>query len=51
MSISADGKLYFRVGAHLLRFVLLDVDGTKPRIPSTPTRDPVSNHPIDDFDD
>ena len=51
LSISAEGKLYFRVGAHLLRFVLLDVDGTMPRIPSTPTRDPVSNHPIDDFDD
>ncbi len=51
LSISAECKLYFRVGAHLLRFVLLDVDGTKPRIPSTPTRDPVSNHPIDDFDD
>ena len=27
MSVNGDGKLYFRVGAHLLRFVLLDVDG------------------------
>jgi outer membrane receptor protein involved in Fe transport len=51
LSISAEGKLYFRVGAQLLRFVLLDVDGTMPHVPSTPTRDPVSNHPIDDFDD
>ena len=31
MGVSGDGKLYFRVGAHLLRFVLLDVDGSMPR--------------------
>ena len=49
MSVSGDGKLYFRVGAHLLRFVLLDVDGSMPRF-STPSRDSSNNH-IDDFDD
>ena len=49
MSVSGDGKLYFRVGAHLLRFVLLDVDGSMP-ILSTPSRDS-NNHAIDDFDD
>ena len=52
MGVSGDGnfKLYFRVGAHLLRFVLLDVDGTMP-ILSTPSRDTPNNHAIDDFDD
>ena len=50
MSVSGDGKLYFRVGAHLLRFVLLDVDGSMP-ILSTPSRDSSNNHAIDDFDD
>jgi hypothetical protein len=56
MSISADGRLYFRTGAHLLRFVLLDVDETLPCIlsESTPTKpnseDLLSNHAIDDFD-
>ena len=50
MSVSGDGKLYFRVGAHLLRFVLLDVDGSMPRF-STPSRDSSNNHAIDDFDD
>ena len=50
MSVSGDGKLYFRVGAHLLRFVLLDVDGSMPRF-STPPRDSSNNHAIDDFDD
>ena len=50
MSVSGDGKLYFRVGAHLLRFVLLDVDGSMPFF-STPSRDSFNNHAIDDFDD
>ena len=35
---------------HLLRFVLLDVDGSMP-ILSTPSRDSSNNHAIDDFDD
>jgi hypothetical protein len=43
--------MFFRVQAHLLRYVLLDVDGTMPRILSTPARDPFNNNPIDDFDD
>ena len=50
MCVSNDDKLYFKVGAHLLRFVLLDVDGTMP-ILSTPSRDASNNHAIDDFDD
>ena len=50
MSVNGDGKLYFRVGAHLLRFVLLDVDGSMP-VFSTPSRDSFNNHAIDDFDD
>jgi len=50
MSVSNDDKLYFKVGAHLLRFVLLDVDGTMP-ILLTPSRDASNNHAIDDFDD
>jgi hypothetical protein len=50
MGVSGDGKLYFRVGANLLRFVLLDVDGTMP-ILSTPSRDSSNNHAIGDFDD
>ncbi len=52
MSVSNDDKLYFKVGAHLLRFVLLDVDGTMPILSSsTPSRDASNNHAIDDFDD
>ena len=50
MSVSNEDKLYFKVAAHLLRFVLLDVDGTMP-ILSTPSRDASNNHAIDDFDD
>ena len=50
MSVNGDGKLYFRVGAHLLRFVLLDVDGSMPFF-STPSRDSFNKHAIDDFDD
>ena len=51
LSVSSEGRMYFRVQAHLLRYVLLDVDGTMPRILSTPARDPFNNNPIDDFDD
>jgi hypothetical protein len=46
MGVSGDGKLHFRVGAHLLRFVLLDVDGSMP-ILSAPSRDSTNNHAID----
>jgi len=51
LSVSNAGRMYFRVQAHLLRYVLLDVDGTIPHILSTPARDPFNNNPIDDFDD
>ena len=47
MGVSGDGKLQFRVGAHLLRFVLLDVDGSMP-ILSAPSRDSTNNHAICD---
>jgi len=51
LSFTAEGRLYYRVGAHLHRYTLLDVDGTLPRAMSTPSRDRLSGNPVDDFDD
>ena len=50
-SITSENKVFFRVQPVLLRYVLLDVDGTLPRRLSTPTRDPYCSNPPDDFDD
>ena len=46
LNFTAEGRLYYRVGAHLHRYALLDVDGTLPR-----SRDRLSGNPVDDFDD
>ncbi len=46
-----EGRLCYRVGTHLHRYTLLDVDGTLPRSMSTPSRDRLSGNPVDDFDD
>ena len=51
LNFTAEGRLYYRVGAHLHRYTLLDVDGTLPRSMSTPSRDRLSGNPVDDFDD
>jgi hypothetical protein len=51
LNFTAEGRLYYRVGAHLHRYTLLDVDGTLPRAMSTPSRDRLSGSPVDDFDD
>jgi hypothetical protein len=51
LNFTAEGRLYYRVGAHLHRYTLLDVDGTLPRSISTPSRDRLSVNPVDDFDD
>jgi hypothetical protein len=51
LNFTAEGRLYYRVGAHLHRYTLLDVDGTLPRAMSTPSRDRLSGNPVDDFDD
>jgi hypothetical protein len=50
-SITSEHKEFLRVQPHLLRYVLLDVDGSLPRRLSTPTRDPYCRNPPDDFDD
>ena len=50
-SITSENKVFLRVQPVLLRYVLLDVDGTLPRRLSTPTRDPYCSNPPDDFDD
>jgi hypothetical protein len=50
LNFTAEGRLYYRVGAHLHRYTLLDVDGTLPRAMSTPSRDRLSGSPVDDFD-
>ena len=50
-SITSENKVFLRVQPVLLRYVLLDVDGTLPRRISTPTRDPYCSNPPDDFDD
>ena len=42
LNFSAEGRLYYRIGAHLHRYTLLDVDGTLPRSRSTPSRDRLS---------
>jgi hypothetical protein len=51
LKFTAEGRLYYRVGTHLHRYTLLDVDGTLPRAMSTPSRDRLSGNPVDDFDD
>ena len=51
LNFTAEGRLYYRIGAHLHRYTLLDVDGTLPRSMSTPSRDRLSGNPVDDFDD
>jgi hypothetical protein len=50
-SITSENKVFIRVQPVLLRYVLLDVDGTLPRRLSTPTREPYCSNPPDDFDD
>ena len=45
LNFTAEGRLYYRSGAHL--HTLLDVDGTL----STPSRDRLSVNLVDDFDD
>ena len=50
-SITSENKVFLRVQPVLLRYVLLDVDGSLPRRLSTPTRDPYCSNPPDDFDD
>ena len=49
LSVSGEGETFFRVQTHLLRYVLLHVDGTLPRLIST-ARDPFNSNPVDDFD-
>jgi hypothetical protein len=44
-SITSENKVFLRVQPHLLRYVLLDVDGTLPRRLSTPMRDPSCSNP------
>ena len=51
LNFTAEGRLYYRIGAHLHRYTLLGVDGTLPRSMSTPSRDRLSGNPVDDFDD
>ncbi len=51
LNFTAEGRMYYRVGAHLHRYTLLDVDGTLPRSMSTPSRDRLSGNPVNDFDD
>ena len=53
LNFTAEGRLYYRIGAHLHRYTLrlLDVDGTLPRSISTPSRDRLSGNLVDDFDD
>ncbi len=54
LNFTAEGRLYCRVGAHLHRYTLLDVDGTLPRAMSAPSQDRLSGNPaagVDDFDD
>ncbi len=52
LNFTAEGRLYYRVGTHLHRYTLLDVDGTLPRSMSTLlSRDRLSGNPVDDFDD
>jgi hypothetical protein len=51
LKFTAEGRLYYRVGTHLHRYTLLDVDGTLPRSMSTLSRDRLSGNPVDDFDD
>ena len=51
LNFTAEGRLYYRIGAHLHRYTLLDVDVTLPRSISTPSRDRLSGNPVDDFDD
>jgi hypothetical protein len=51
LKFTAEGRLYYRVGTHLHRYTLLDVDGNLPRSMSTPSRDRPSGSPVDDFDD
>jgi hypothetical protein len=53
LNFTAEGRLYYRIGAHLHRYkyTLLDVDGTLPRSMSTPSRDRLRGNPVDDFDD
>ena len=51
LNFTAEGRLYYRIGAHLHRYTLLDVDGTLPRSISTPSRDRLSVNLVDDFDD
>ena len=50
LNFTAEGRLYYRIGAHLHRYTLLDVDGSLPRSMSTPSRDRLSGNPVDDFD-
>jgi hypothetical protein len=38
LNFTAEGRLYFRAQGHLLRYTLLDVDGTLPRSISTPKK-------------
>ena len=53
LNFTAEGRLftYYRIGEHLHRYTLLDVDGTLPRSISTPSRDRLSVNLVDDFDD
>ena len=51
LDFTPEGRLYYRVGTHLHRYTLLDVDGTLPRSISTPSRDRLSGNLVDDFDD
>ena len=51
LNFTAEGRLHCRIGAHLHRYTLLDVDGTLPRSISTPSRDRLSVNLVDDFDD
>ena len=51
LNFTAEGRLHYRIGAHLHRYTLLDVDGTLPRSISTPSRNRLNGNPVDDFDD
>ena len=54
LNFTAEGRLYYRIGAHLHRYTRLDRrddDGTLPRSISTPSRDRLSGKLVDDFDD
>jgi hypothetical protein len=51
LDIAPEGRLHFRVLAHLHRYPLLGVDGRLPRPISSPSRDPLSGNPVCDVHD